>query len=298
MRLWKSLLASLLAISLFANNSAFASKGGIEQTGNKFVVGFTFKLNGVSNLCNGALVSPNVIATARHCVINRDGVLGKDYVFSEPGAKLDSAIDGSKVPSEIKQLVIPQQTPTTGIDFRLDIAFIVTNKPFVNGTPITFATPEEVAALNESSVIAGYGYGAVFETGAKYSSLPRKFDLTWKNSYLAEGTNSVYELLNESNTACKGDSGGPVTALLPQGREVLIGTISSAAEVAEGCGTKFSDGFYHLRVSLFHPYINQIPKPVVTPAPKVKKITCVKGTKKRVVTGVNPKCPKGFKLKK
>jgi hypothetical protein len=43
------------------------------------------------------------------------------------------------------------------------------------------------------------------------------------------------------------------------------------------------------------------PAPVVTPTPKpvVKKtITCTKGTKSVKRTGVSPKCPKGFKLKR
>lgn len=293
-----SYLALLAILTLPFSNSANASKGGIEQTGNNFVVGFTYSDNGVASLCSGALVAPDVIATARHCVVNRQGISGSNYVFSAPGAKLDAPIDGSKVPTGIKQVIIPQQTPTTGIDFRLDVAFIVTNKPFATGTPISFATPEVVATLNESSAIAGYGYGAVFETGATYSTLPRKFDLNWRGSYLIEGSTSLYELLNENNIACRGDSGGPITLRLASGKEVLIGAVSGAGEVANGCGTKLSDGFYHLRMTLIHPYINQIPKPAATPTPKIKKITCYKGSKKKIVTGVNPKCPKGYKLKK
>lgn len=291
-------LSLISILSLILSNTASASKGGIEQTENTFVVGFTYSDNGVPSLCSGALVAPDVIATARHCVVNRQGVAGTNYVFSSPGAKLDAPIDGSKVPTGVKQVIIPQQSPTTGLDFRLDLAFIVINKAFANGTPISFATPEEVAALSDSSAIAGYGYGAVFETGATYSSLPRKFDLSWKGSYLVEGTTTLYELLNENNIACRGDSGGPITVRLTSGKEVLIGAVSGAGEVANGCGTKLSDGFYHLRMTVFHPYINQIPKPTVTPAPKIKKITCIKGSKKKIIIGVNPKCPKGYKLKR
>lgn len=295
-RVFVFLLASSLTFPF--SNPASASKGGLEQTNNSFVIGFTYSDNGVPSLCSGALVAPDVIATARHCVVNRQGISGSNYIFSAPGAKLDAPIDGSKVPTGVKQVIIPQQTPTTGLDFRLDVAFIVTNKPFASGTPISFATAEEIKSLSESSVISGYGYGAVFETGATYSSLPRKFDLRWKNSYLVEGTTSLYELLNENNTACRGDSGGPITLQNASGKEVLIGAVSGAGEVANGCGTKLSDGFYHLRMTVFYPYISQIPKPVVSPAPKVRKITCIKGTKKKIITGVNPKCPKGYKIKK
>lgn len=282
-------ISLVLSVTPTSTNFANASKGGIEQTGNRFVVGFTFLDNGTPSLCNGALVAPDIIATARHCVVNEQGVFSTNFVFSPPGAVLDAPIDGSKVPTGIRQIVIPQQSPTSGIDTRLDLAFIVTNKAFANAKPIAFATAKEVAALNDSVSIAGYGYGAVFETGAKYSSLPRKFDLSWKGSYLVEGTTSMYELLSAESTACQGDSGGPITAKFSDGLEVLVGVIGGAAEAVEGCGTKLGDNFYHLRISLTHPYVNQIPK---------KKITCVKGTKKRIVIGLNPKCPKGYKLKK
>ena len=287
---WKLILVFATSFALSFGSIANASKGGVEQANNKFVVGFTYSDNGVPSLCSGALVAPDVIATARHCVINRQGVYGTDYVFSAPGAKLDAPIDGSKVPTGIKRVIVPQQTPTSGLDFRLDVAFIITNKAFATGTPIKFATAQQAAALTDTSPIAGYGYGAVFETGATYSSLPRKFDLTWKGSYLVEGTTSYYELLNENNGACRGDSGGPITLKLADGSEVLLGAVSGAGEVANGCATKLADNYYHLRVTVFHPYLSNMPK--------IKKITCVKGTKKRTVTGAFPKCPTGYKLKK
>lgn len=295
---WKIALVAALSLSILVNNPVLASKGGVEQVGNQFVVGFTFLDNGTPSLCNGALVAPTVIATARHCVVNEQGIFATNYVFSAPGARLDAPIDGTKVPTGINRLVIPQQSPVTGIDSRLDLAFIITNRPFTSGKPILFATPQQIAELSEVSSIAGYGYGAVYETGEKYSSLPRKFDLSWRGISLTEGTTSMYELLSEETAACKGDSGGPITAKLSDGREVLVGVISGAAETVEGCGTKLSDNYYRSRITLTHPYVAQIPPSALSSSPKSKKIVCVKGTKKRVVTGVNPKCPKGFKLKK
>lgn len=285
-------------LALLLISPATASKGGVEQLNNQFVVGFTFSNDGVPSLCNGALIATNVIATARHCVINKLGIFGSKYVFSAPGAKLDTKIDRTRVPTGIKEFIIPKQTPMEGIDSRLDLAYIVTDKPFLDGKPIAIATTSDLASLSEYSEISGYGYGEVFETGELYSSYPRKFSLSWRASFLVPESNSLYELLNESNTACSGDSGGPVTVKLANGSEVLIGVISGAGEVVEGCGTKAQDDFYHVRISTLAPYLDLIPKPVVTPKPKIKKITCIKGTKKKVITGVNPKCPKGYKLKK
>lgn len=287
---WKLTLVFAISAALSFGQLAHASKGGVEQTNNKFVVGFTYSDNGTPTLCSGALVASDVIATARHCVINREGIYGSNYVFSAPGAKLDAPIDGSKIPTAIRKVIIPQQSPTLGLDFRLDLAFIITNKAFATGTPINFASAEQAAALTDTSLVSGYGYGAVFETGAPYSSFPRKFDLAWKGNYLVEGTISYFELLDENNGACSGDSGGPVTLKLSNGKEVLLGAVSVAGEVTNNCGAKLSDNFHHLRITVLHPYIAYMPK--------IKKIVCVKGPKKRTVTGAYPKCPTGYKLKK
>lgn len=297
-RLGTALLV-LIFISSFIS-PVNASKGGIEQENNQFVVGFTYLENGIPSLCNGALIAPDLIATARHCLVNQQGVFGTNYVFSAPGAKLDSSIDGAKVPTGIKKIIIPQQSPIQGVDSRLDLAFIVTDKPFATGKPISIAGANDISSFNENTKISGYGYGAVFETGAQFSSLPRKFELPWKGSYLIEGSNSLFEILSSENAGCLGDSGGPITYQRENGEEVLIGVISVAGEVRESCGTKAPDGFYHLRLSAIYPYMDQIPKTAVSSAtkPKVKKIICVKGVKKKVVKGVNPKCPKGYRLRK
>lgn len=63
---------------------------------------------------------------------------------------------------------------------------------------------------------------------------------------------------------------------------------------------KALNDFYYFHISGFTYSTKKIsirvePTPVVTPT--IKKITCVKGKVKRVVSGVKPVCPKGYKLK-
>ena len=296
----RKLLTFLISGSalLAPTTPSYASKGGVEQVGNKFVVGITYLNDGVSSLCSGALVAQNIIATARHCVINKNGVYGTNYVFSAPGVRLEEPIDATQVPTKINKFIIPQQTPTAGIDTRVDLAFIVTDTPFSKGTPIPVATPEDLLQLNEQSQLSAYGYGAVYETKDLYSSLPRKFELSWAGNVLAEGSESIYEIVDDNNVACQGDSGGPITFKLENGKEVLIGVINSAAEVFIECGSKLEDNKYRTRFTAVAPHLNQIPKELIFVAPKSKKITCTKGAKKKIIKGVNPKCPKGYKLKK
>ena len=77
---------------------------------------------------------------------------------------------------------------------------------------------------------------------------------------------------------------------------------------------KFSNGFYNFHISGFTystkkisirvvPAAAPAPSPTVSPStavkqkPTIKRITCVKGQLKKVVSGVKPVCPKGYKLK-
>ena len=104
----------------------------------------------------------------------------------------------------------------------------------------------------------------------------------------------------------RGDSGGPVTAILANGEEVLVGVLSGAASIFNACGTMGSDGLYRMRASIVHPFLplaatvlNSITvSPSPTTTPKTTKITCYKGKLKKIVVGVKPKCPKGYTLKK
>lgn len=115
--------------------------------------------------------------------------------------------------------------------------------------------------------------------------------------------NHTYELTSKVASACRGDSGGPITTILRNGEEVLVGVMSGAAGVENACGTPGTDGLFRMRVILVAPYLNLVPEysfPGV--APKTKTITCIKVVKKKTytkkVTGVKPTCPKGYKLKK
>jgi hypothetical protein len=78
---------------------------------------------------------------------------------------------------------------------------------------------------------------------------------------------------------------------------------------------KFANDFYYFHISGFtystkKISIRLVPAPAATPTPSatatattpkaipaVKKITCVKGKLKKVVSGVKPVCPKGYKIK-
>ncbi len=291
--------ALLLALSLVLTsiwlNPSFASKGGVEDRSNSFAVAITYKDNDLPQLCSGAMISPTVIATAAHCVESHHGGALTDYTFSNPGANIEDSVIPNSIIRTIKTDV--------------DLAFVQINIPLTGGISIPIADSMVVSEIKEKAPLFGYGYGAVFEDIALYSKYVRKYPIEWVRNAPISGTSHTYEVTSANSSACRGDSGGPVTTLVG-GKEVLIGVMGSAAQVEANCGTPGIDGLFRMKVALIHAYQSLIPMPAAnssalpspTSASKApiakKKIVCVKGKKRKVVRAIKPKCPTGYKLKK
>jgi len=299
-------IAALISISLIVTSAqpVNASRGGIEEPGNSFTVGFTFKFGSVDQLCSGALISPTVIATARHCVYSSAGEYATDYIFSPPGTELDAAINPNLIPVKVKRLVLDPNFKSDLNNRVNDIAFIQLDKALGTKGFIKIASKANIQAI-ETSTVYGYGYGAVFETGINYSVYPRRYSLDWIKSETQTILSNTFSLPSKINSACRGDSGGPIVAKTPTGESILIGLLSGAADVVDNCGTKSSDGNFYMRLTAAHPFLplivdiynpNATPSPSVAPIKK-KTITCIKGKLIKKVTAVNPKCPTGYRKK-
>ena len=297
-------IAITFALTFLTVDLAQASRNGIERPLNSFAVGITFKANGISDLCSGALISPTFIATAAHCVAEVNGSLHTDYIFTAPGTKLDAPINPATQVKVLK-ITVPDGYFKSETSEANDIAFIQLDRPLATKGFIRIATETEVSSLVEGTLLKGYGHGAVFETGETYSVVPREYGLNWSKPTVE--SKLTFQLSSKDSVACSGDSGGPITTVLSSGEEVLIATLHSAAFVINRCGTTAPDGLFYMQVSLissFMPLISSelqksfvlpTPTPKPTIKPKTYKITCVKGKIKKYVTGTNPKCPTGYK---
>lgn len=265
----------------------------------------TFKNAGVDEVCSGSLISPTFIMTAGHCIINESNQQNTDFIFTAPGTRLDAAVNPATMPKILKTY-FPADFKVSEYMERNDIAFIQLDKPLATKGFIRIATAAEVNALTDGQALKGYGYGAVYETGATYSIYPREYSTNWRTSMDMANlkTNQIY---SANSVACSGDSGGPITAKLPSGVEVLIGNMSGAALVIDRCGTQAADGKFNMQMTIANKYLSLIqteltkslatptPKATTKPTPKIIKITCVKGKIKKVISGTNPKCPTGYK---
>ncbi len=240
------------------------------------------------------------MVTAGHCVYDSKGNIGTDFYFTAPGVALDAPINPAIKP--IKLLKVFSKTGfsvnTPGLPD--DIAFLQLDSPLAKSGFIRVATAAEVSNLTDNEIAKGYGYGAVPELGIEYSIYPREYHVHWNAPKIFPAP--TIHLNSDVATACTGDSGGPITTVLPSGEEILLAILSGAARVVEECGTQGVDGEYNMQatvVDTYLPLIKQVlsaPTPTPTPTTvKRYKITCLKGATKKYVTGTNPKCPSGFK---
>lgn len=302
-------LALLLSASPL---QAIASINGTEQPTNPFTVGITFKFGDIEHLCSGAMLTPYIVVTAGHCVNNPYGETATAYLFTSPGTALDAAIDPRIMQPQVVKFFVPSTFIPTVANSANDIAFLQLDKPVLSKVYLKIATRAELEQLTSSSPISGYGYGQVFETGAGYSIYPRKYDLTWKPVDSSTVIENTFSLTSKLSAPCKGDSGGPIVATLPSGKQVLVGALTGANNVLGGCSTLNEDGLYFTRLTLGYPFLPLIagiydpaapvvvptPKPSATPTTVKKTIKCRKGSVIKKVTAIKPVCPKGYKLTK
>lgn len=316
----------ILAFSMSYFLPAQAIENGVSAQGNKAVVPIRITPNtGTPKGCSGAILTPRIIATAAHCVIDVNGQIYKDVKVGPPGASAQLESTWSTMYSIFS---ITGYKGDPNVKFN-DIAYLVLRQPILDAAYVQIPSEDQVNYMRQSSTTLNLlGYGATRDSDETAPIYPSQISATFSSVTSNTLTNSGYALSVVGNT-CTGDSGGPVIANL-SGQDYVIGIITGAT--ASNHCSRMENGGYYTSFTLLHRYTNILfmaaneaasleieernsllksaenksatlaadlaaaRKEILRLQSKAKTvtITCVKANSIKKVTGINPKCPTGY----
>ena len=184
---------------------------GTSAIGSEHVV----KIISGKGVCSGGLVTPQIVATAAHCVVS-NGVTSaiSSIKISPPGANTSE----TSITAGVIKIIHPYgfRNATSYIDPD-DIAFLVLDRTFDGSNNLTLANYEMTRSIiNSGAAINIFGYGTT-ANGGYSTNIPYTFNAKAMAQRLYFG-NSWNErtYINYQNdfqgATCPGDSGGPAVA--------------------------------------------------------------------------------------
>ena len=164
--------------------------GGTFDSGDPAVY---FLLIGGSGSCTASLISPHVVLTARHCLVNE----ATDAMVSPRALRLFVGSDYNHFVRSYTPMatrIIPGSTNSIGSG-AADLGLIILGSP-AQETPLTISRDDYMMVNGHSFTAIGFGQRPSGNSGAKYTA-------TGNVTRTAGG----YIFVN--NVICQGDSGGP-----------------------------------------------------------------------------------------
>lgn len=300
-------LTSMVFLILAVNNVPQASAvfGGSDATGNPIVVGILPSQNATLAGCSGALVAPQIIFTAAHCLTGEPSQIW----ISQPGSDLR---DLTKERIQANRLFLPSDFTPKIFPYQNDFGIITLKSAFVGYSPLSIASLEDISrwtSAGDSITHIGYGCTALVDKPPckPTSPTPNQFTTTFEKNLpsqfltLKPQTFSMTKI-SVGKTICGGDSGSPVLKI-HEGNWIYVGAQSSSN--GAGCtptceiNCVATQGLPAVNLEMVQEAFASVNTPVTSQKTVQKKvtITCVKGKSTKKVTALKPVCPNGYKKK-
>jgi secreted trypsin-like serine protease len=223
-------VAALASVAALPASPASAMVGGAPATEDGIGRSVVTIIGSRGTFCSGALVAPDLVLSAAHCVM--------------PGADYKIVLyDAQRQPQlrEVKRVASHPQFNVQGIlahRASADVALLQLAEPLKTKTPAPSGAPVEPIAVGARFTVAGIGVtrrgdgksgGTIRTASLVATGQPGRLQIR----LVDPATNNTREGLG----ACTGDSGAPVFED-QSGRAVIIGVVSwsTGANNADGCG--------------------------------------------------------------
>jgi V8-like Glu-specific endopeptidase len=183
--------------------------------------------------CTGVVVTPHAILTAGHCVDGADGETIVETLRVGPSA--DHCVGSARDPCRPTRFRIARH-PTQ------DLALLIVDQP-LHGVDVERIPNLVIRGAPKRFFGAGFGVGSVWASDGLQSSAPGKRLI--RGEFALERSSAALLLARGSTTSglvCKGDSGGPAFARLPDGHTGLLGLLLVSENGAEDEECTPSDG--------------------------------------------------------
>ena len=242
----------MLCFLLLDFKAAYAIEGGSDAFNSPFVVPVKTIVSSTRySSCSGALLSPYIVATAGHCILDTSGLISKEIYVGEAGQE-NSDTFRNWSPVTTVEITASYQKSADGKVGNDDIVFLILGSPLKYSTPVRLASEAEVLNFKaNNSQLKIFGYGSISDKG-ETSNKPKL--LTASYSQLAALDKNAAWATSTNSSACSGDSGGPVLSI--SANEIIVVGIVTGGVKSNFCGKAGVDGNYLTIFSIISRYTN------------------------------------------